>query len=108
MQTLIREESTVHVNSLASLTRFSRGRRKHQNVGLHDLCDFEPGGELDVLNASAILKQLEPTRCCGRDTGQSPYSPKPDTTLAGLSTMALVHAVLTKRMDVLREMEPSP
>ena len=46
--------------------------------------------------------------CCDSDTGQSPHVLKPAITLEGLSMMALLHAVLTKRMAVLRLMELSP
>ena len=40
-------------------------------------------------------------RCCwDSDTGRSPHALKPAITLEGLSTMALLHAVLTKWMTI--------
>ena len=46
--------------------------------------------------------------CCESDNGRIPHALKPATTLEGLSMMALLHAVLTKQMAVLRLTELRP
>ena len=46
--------------------------------------------------------------CCNSDTGQSPHDLKLAVTFKGLFMMAFFHAVLTKRMAVLRVMDLSP
>ena len=97
----------AHVNSLAPLTSISGGWRKHQHLDLHDFSEFDPGGQLDVIDESAILLQLDPTLLLRKWYWPESARSEDRDHIGDLSTTALVHAELPKRIDLLREIKPS-
>ena len=84
----------------------------HAGINRTSRCTFSPHLSQEGISTSLThppSRYRVIRRCCGgSDAGQNPHSLNPSITLEGLSMMALLHAVLTKRMTVLRVMELSP